>query len=320
MTPGDLALDPGAGARAAARPPLDLRTPRRRRLQERAIGGVLFLASAVSVLTTFGIVAVLLYEASSFFRAVSPLEFFTGTEWAPLFQPQRFGVLPLLVGSLLVTVIAAAVALPVGLASAIYLSEYASSRVRRVVKPALEVLAGVPTVVYGYFALTFVTPILKGIWPQTSVFNALSAALVMGVMIVPLVASLSEDALSAVPRSLREGAYALGATRLEVSLRTVVPAALSGITASFILALSRAVGETMIVTIAAGATPTLSLNPLESVQTMTAYMVQVSMGEVRFGSVEYQTIFAVGLALFALTLFMNVASIVVLRRFREVYE
>ena len=311
---------PEPDAEQTVRLPPDLSTPLRRRLQERAIGGILFLASAVSVLTTFGIVAVLLIEAASFFEEVSVVEFLTGTRWTPLFQPQHFGILPLLVGSLLVTVIAALVALPIGLGSAIYLSEYASSRTRRIVKPALEILAGVPTVVYGYFALTFVTPILQRIWPSMSVFNALSASLVMGIMIIPVVASLSEDALSAVPRALRESAYALGATKLEVSVRTVVPAALSGIVASFILAVSRAIGETMIVTIAAGSTPSLTVNPLESVQTMTAYMVQVSMGEVVFGSVEYQTIFAVGLALFAITLLMNIVSIVVLRRFREVYE
>ncbi|MDQ3388091.1 MAG: phosphate ABC transporter permease subunit PstC [Gemmatimonadota bacterium] len=294
--------------------------PRSRQLSERAIGTLLFAAAAVSVLTTAGIVAVLLYEASAFFSHVSPIEFFTGTQWAPLFRPQHFGVLPLLVGSMMVALGAAAVALPIGMGSAIYLSEYAPGGVRKVLKPALEVLAGIPTVVYGFFALTFVTPLLREVWPQTEIFNAASAALVMGVMIIPLVASLSEDAMRAVPRSLREGAYALGATKLEVSLRTVVPAALSGIIASFILAISRAVGETMIVTIAAGASPTLTFNPLESIQTMTAFIVQVSMGEVAFGSIEYQTIFAVGLTLFMITLLMNVVSIMVLRRFREVYE
>lgn len=312
-----------ASAEAAGHPvgpPLSLRAPRGRQLQERAISGVLFLATAVSVLTTVGIVAVLVYEAAAFFAEVSVVEFLTGTEWAPLFQPQHFGVLPLLVGSVLVAAIAAVVALPVGLASAIYLSEYAHPRTRGIVKPALEVLAGVPTVVYGYFALTFVTPLLRDVWPNTSIFNAASASIVIGIMIIPLVASMSEDALSAVPRSLREGAFALGATKLEVSLRTVVPSALSGIIASFILAISRAIGETMIVAIAAGATPNLTLNPLESVQTMTAFIVQVSMGEVVFGSIEYQTIFAVGLTLFAITLLMNIASILILRRFREVYE
>jgi len=297
-----------------------LRAPRRRRLQEKAISTILFMASAISVLTTLGIIGVLVYEASSFFNVVPIREFLTGQRWAPLFVPQSFGVLPLLVGSLLVAVGAAVVALPIGLASAIYLSEYATPRVRNILKPALEVLAGIPTVVYGFFALTFVTPILQQFWPETQIFNALSASIVVGLMIVPVVASLSEDAMNAVPRALREGAYALGATKLEVSLRTVLPAALSGIVASFILAMSRAVGETMIVAIAAGATPNMSLNPFESHQTMTAYIVQVSMGELSFGTVEYQTIFAVGLALFAITLLMNIASIFILRRFREVYE
>ncbi|MQA90631.1 MAG: phosphate ABC transporter permease subunit PstC [Gemmatimonas sp.] len=310
---------PGRRGRGAESPS-SLRAPLRRRVQESLIAGILFLGSAVSVLTTIGIVAVLFVEASSFFVEVSPIEFLTGTRWAPLFVPQAFGVLPLLAGSLLVAAGAALVALPIGLASAIYLSEYAAPRVRGIVKPALEVLAGIPTVVYGFFALTFVTPILQGIWPETQIFNALSASIVVGVMIIPVVASLSEDAMSAVPQPLREGAYALGATKLEVSLRTVLPAALSGVVASFILAISRAIGETMIVTIAAGATPNLTLNPLESVQTMTAYIVQVSMGEVSFGTVEYQTIFAVGLTLFAITLLMNIISLFVLKRFREVYE
>ena len=244
-----------------------------------------------------GVVAVLVFESASFFREVSVFEFLGGTRWAPQFRPQSFGVVPLLVGSVMVAVGAALIALPIGVGSAIYLSEYASRRVRAIIKPSLEVLAGVPTVVYGYFALTFVTPLLRGIWPQTSIFNAASASIVMGVMIIPLVASLSEDAMTAVPRSLREAAYALGATKLEVSVRTVVPSALSGIIASFILALSRAIGETM-----------------------TAYIVQVSRGEVVFGSVEYQTIFAVGITLFAITLLLNFASIAILRRFREVYD
>lgn len=301
-------------------PPPSLRTPFHRRAQEMAISGVLFLASAISVLTTIGIIGVLLYESTAFFDDVTLREFLTGRRWAPLFVPQSFGVLPLLAGSFLVAAGAALVALPIGLASAIYLSEYAPARARAILKPTLEVLAGVPTVVYGFFALTFVTPILQGIWPETQIFNALSASIVVGIMIIPLVASLSEDSMNAVPSSLREGAYALGATKLEVSLKTVVPAALSGIVASFILAISRAIGETMIVAIAAGATPNLSLNPLESVQTMTAYIVQVSMGEVSYGTVEYQTIFAVGLTLFAITLLMNILSIFILRRYREVYE
>lgn len=311
---------PGAPGSASDPTPPSLSGPARRRLGERAIAVALFMAAAVSILTTVGIVVVLLLEAGSFFSEVSVWEFLTGRRWAPLFVPQSFGVLPLLAGSFLVAAGAALVALPIGLATAIYLSEYAAPRVRRIVKPALEVLAGVPTVVYGFFALTFVTPLLQGIWPQTQIFNALSASLVVGLMITPLIASLSEDALAAVPGSLREGAYALGATKLEVSVRTVLPAALSGVVASFILAMSRAVGETMIVAIAAGATPNLTLNPLESVQTMTAYIVQVSLGELAWGTVEYQTIFAVGLTLFAITLAMNLLSQIVLRRFREVYE
>jgi phosphate transport system permease protein len=274
----------------------------------------------VSILTTLGIVAVLVTQAAGFFADVSPLAFLTGTKWTPMYEPRHFGVLPLLSGSLLIALGAAAVALPLGLLSAIFLSEYAPERVRRIVKPLLEVLAGIPTVVYGYFALTFITPLLRVFWPETEIFNALSASIVMGIMIIPMVSSLSEDALSAVPRALREGAYALGATKFEVAVRTVVPAALSGIIASFILAISRAIGETMIVTIAAGATPRLTLNPLESVQTMTAYIAQVSMGETPYGSLEYKTIFAVGLALFAVTLLMNIVSNLVLSRFREVYE
>lgn len=293
---------------------------RQRHRRERLVGVVLTAFSMVSILTTLGIVAVLLFEAFGFFREVSPLAFLTGTKWTPLFRPQHFGVLPLLSGSLLIAFGAAAVALPLGLLSAIYLSEYAHTRVRAILKPALEILAGVPTVVYGYFALTFVTPFLRVLWPETEIFNALSAAVVMGIMIIPMVSSLSEDALSAVPRSLREGAYALGATKFEVATRTVVPAALSGILASFILAISRAIGETMIVTIAAGATPKLTLNPLESVQTMTAYIAQVSLGEVPHGTLEYRTIFAVGLTLFFITLLMNLVSNAVLSRYREVYE
>jgi phosphate transport system permease protein len=293
---------------------------RRRRLTEGVIGGVLFLFSAVSILTTVGIVIVLVTEAAGFFLEVSPWEFLTGTRWAPLIAPQSFGVLPLLAGSVLVAVGAAIVALPLGLLTAVYLSEYAHRRVRRIVKPALEILAGIPTVVYGYFALTFVTPLIRMVFPDTDIFNAASASIVVGIMIIPMVSSLSEDAMSAVPSSLRQGAYALGATKYEVSTRTVVPAALSGIIASFILALSRAIGETMAVTIAAGATPKLTLNPFTSIETMTAYIVQVSRGETPYGTIEYKTIFAVGLVLFVITLTMNWISLLVLRRYREVYE
>lgn len=317
-----------SGERLVLRMPVDrrrgggqsLQRKSRSQIGERMIGGLLLLCAAVSVLTTIGIIAVLVTEAAGFFARVSPLEFLTGTRWMPLTEPGHFGILPLLTGSALIAVGAAAIALPIGLVSAIYLSEYAPASLRAVVKPALEILAGIPTVVFGYFALTFVTPLLRGIWPQTELFNAASASIVVGLMIVPLVSSLSEDAMSAVPRSLREGAYALGATRFEVATRTVVPAALSGIVAAFILALSRALGETMAVVIAAGATPKLTLNPLEGVQTMTAYIVQVSMGEVPVGTIEYRTLFAVGLTLFVITLAMNIISGLVLRRFRQVYE
>ncbi|HSM08990.1 MAG TPA: phosphate ABC transporter permease subunit PstC [Gemmatimonadota bacterium] len=291
-----------------------------RRVGERVIAGLLALCGLVSVLTTVGIVVVLLTESAGFFREVPLVDFLTGTQWSPLYTDQQFGILPLLNGTLLIAVGAMVIALPVGLTSAIYLSEYASPRVRGVVKPLLEILAGIPTVVYGYFALLFITPLLRAVFPSAGVYNAASAAIVVGIMIIPMVASLSEDALSAVPRALREAAYGLGATKFEVSTRVAVPAALSGIVASFILAISRAVGETMAVTLAAGATPRMTLSFLESVQTMTAYIVQVSLGETPHGSIEYETIFAVGLVLFCMTLAMNLISNRITARFREVYE
>jgi phosphate transport system permease protein len=297
-----------------------LRPSRHGRLKERAVGVVLFSCGLLSVLTTVGIVVVLVIESAGFFRQVPLLEFLTGTRWAPLYRDKAFGILPLLNGTAIIAVGASVVALPIGLASAIYLSEYASTRIRGSVKPALEVLAGIPSVVYGYFALTFVTPLLRFVFPETGIYNAASAAVVVGIMILPMVSSLSEDALSAVPRSLREAAYGLGATKLEVSTRVVVPAALSGIAASFILAISRAVGETMAVTLAAGATPRMTWNFLESIQTMTAYVVQVSLGETPRGTLEYQTIFAVALLLLLITLVMNLLSQRITRRFREVYE
>jgi phosphate transport system permease protein len=274
----------------------------------------------VSILTTAGIVVVLVTESAGFFREVPIAEFLTGTRWSPLFADQHFGILPLLNGTLLIAAGSMLIALPVGLTSAIYLSEYASPRVRAVVKPVLEVLAGVPTVVYGYFALTSITPLIRVVFPETGIFNAASGAVVVGIMIIPMVASLSEDALNAVPVSLREAAYGLGATKFEVSTRVVLPAALSGVVASFILAISRAIGETMAVTLAAGATPRMTLNFLESIQTMTAYIVQVSLGETPHGTLEYRTIFAVGLVLFFITLAMNLLSQRITRRFREVYE
>jgi len=295
------------------------RVRKQNRRGEATIHALLVICALVSVFTTIGIVAMLVGQTAGFFSKVSLWEFLTGTIWTPMFQPQHFGVLPLVGGTLLTAGIAILVALPIGLASAIYLSEYARDRVRRVLKPLLEILAGVPTVVYGYFALTFVTPMLKQIFPDMIVFNALSAGLVMGVMIIPMVSSLSEDAMIAVPRALRNAAYGLGATRFEVATRVVMPAAVSGIVAALILALSRAVGETMIVAIAAGSTPRLTLNPLESIQTMTAYIVQISLGETPHGTVEYYTIFAVGLLLFIMTLAMNLFSQWFVRRYREKY-
>jgi len=289
-------------------------------LPERAIAVFLFLCTFLSILITVGIVSVLLFEAITFFTDVSFIDFITGTRWTPLFSSKQFGVLALVAGTTLTAVLAMMVALPLGLLSAIYLSEYAPDLVRRTVKPILEVLAGIPTVVYGYFALLFVTPILRGISEDISVFNALSAAIVMGLMILPMVSSLSEDAMRAVPRSLREGAYALGSTKLEVSTLVVVPAALSGIVSAFILAVSRAIGETMIVTIAAGQNPHFTLNPFVPIETMTAYIVQVSQGDAPAGSIEFKTIFAVALLLFVITLGMNLLSQYVVSRFREEYE
>ena len=289
------------------------------RIEGFVVKWVFFACATVSILTTVGILFTLIYQATSFFNEISVWEFLTGTRWTPILRPRSYGVLPLVSGTLLVTLIAALVALPTGLMTAIFLSEYAPDKLRRVIKPVLEVLAGIPPVVYGYFALTFFTPLLQTVFEGLIVFNALSAGLVMGVMIIPMVSSLSEDAMVAVPRNLREGAYALGATRYEVSIKIVVPAALSGIIAAFILAISRAIGETMLVTIAAGATPSLSFNPMESVQTMTAYIVQLSLGESPVGSLEYNTIFAVGLLLFAMTFVMNLLGFWIVRRFRESY-
>ena len=280
---------------------------------------VLFLCALLSVLTTAGIIGVLALETFEFLQEVPILDFLTGTEWTPLFANRQFGVLPLVAGTMLVSSIAMVVALPMGVLSAIYLSEYAPDGLRRVVKPVLEILAGVPTVVYGYFALTFVTPLLQHVFPTLSGFNALSPGLVMGLMIMPLVSSLSEDAMQAVPRGLREGSYALGATRMQTALKVVVPAAFSGITAAFILAVSRAIGETMIVAIAAGQQPRLTGNPFVPIETMTAYIVQVSLGDTPQGTIEYRTIFAVGMLLFVMTFGLNLISTWLRERFREEY-
>jgi phosphate transport system permease protein len=276
--------------------------------------------AVLTVFTTIGIVGILVWESVGFFRQVPVLDFLTGTRWRFAGDEQAFGVLPLLGGTLLITGIAAVVALPVGLASAIYIAEYAHPRVRKVLKPSLELLAGVPTVVYGYFALTFVSGVvLQGINPTLPPLNALSAGIVVGVMVIPMVASVSEDALRAVPRALKEGAYALGATKVEVVLRVAVPAALSGIMASFILGLSRAIGETMIVAIAAGATPNLTANPLDSIQTMTGFIVQVAKGDIDQGTLSYQSLFAVGLLLCLITLALNIVANWIIHRYREQY-
>jgi phosphate transport system permease protein len=280
---------------------------------------LLFLCAALSVLTTAGIILVLAFETYEFLREVPILEFLTGTQWTPLFANRHFGVLPLVMGTMLVSSIAMIVSLPIGMLVAVYLSEYSPDGLRRIVKPILEILAGVPTVVYGYFALTFVTPLLQRVLPGLAGFNALSPGLVMGLMILPLVSSLSEDAMRAVPRGLREGSYALGATRMQTALRVVVPAAFSGITAAFILAASRAIGETMIVAIAAGQQPRLTANPFVPVETMTAYIVQVSLGDTPQGTIEYRTIFAVGMLLFLMTFGLNLVSTWLRERFREEY-
>jgi phosphate transport system permease protein len=296
------------------------RDSRGRHYRERAIKVVLAACAYLSVLTTFGIVFVLIFETIDFFREVSIVEFLTSTTWSAAFANPQFGVMVLVSGTLLTTAIAIAVALPVGLLAAIFLSEYASPRLRSWLKPALEILAGVPTIVYGYFALTLVTPFLRAtIFPEMAVFNALSAGLVMGVMIIPTIASVSEDAIYAVPRSLREGGYALGATKREVATNIVVPAALSGIVAATILGISRAVGETMIVAVAAGNLAQLTANPLQPVQTMTAYIVQVASGDTGTGTLTYDTIFAVGTTLFVMTLILNIISYYFVRRFKEAY-
>jgi phosphate transport system permease protein len=290
------------------------------RLKEKVIEGVLFLSALFSVFITLGIIGVLIFETLEFFKEVSIIDFLTDLEWTPLFAKKHFGILTLFSGTFLTTIIAMAVSLPVGLISAIYLSEYSSKRVRTTIKPGLEILAAVPSVVYGYFALLFVTPVLQRFIPELSGFNSLSAGIVMGIMIIPIISSLSEDALYAVPMSLREGALALGATRFQVALKVVLPAAISGVISSFILGISRAVGETMVVAIAAGQQPRLTLNPLVPVETVTSYIVQVSLGDTPTGTLEYRTIFAVGMSLFVVTFVLNIMSFFLKKRFREVYE
>lgn len=288
-------------------------------VKEKAIESLLLFAALTSVAITAGIVGILVYESTGFFQQVSLWEFLTDRQWTPLFSEPHYGILPLVSGTLVTTAVALALAVPMGSLIAIYLSEYASSGTREVIKPALELLSAVPTVVYGYFALLFVTPALQKLWPDLPGFNMLSAGLVIGIMIIPYVSSVSEDAMRAVPLHLREGAFALGATRMQTALRVVFPSALSGITAAYILGISRAIGETMVVAIAAGMQPTLTWNPLEPAATMTAYIVQVSLGDLPHGSVGYQTIFATGLTLLLITLGFNVAGHVLKKRYRQIY-
>ncbi|RIJ62955.1 phosphate ABC transporter permease subunit PstC [Rummeliibacillus sp. TYF005] len=287
---------------------------------EKIMPKILFLTALVSVLTTIGIVFTLIFETFEFFTRVNIIDYLIGREWLPFAgDSPAYGVLPLIAGTLKVTLIAAVVAVPLGIAAAIYLSEYASDKIRRTIKPILEVLAGVPTIVYGFFALTFVTPIIQTVIPSVKIFNAISPGIVIGIMILPMIASLSEDAMSSVPNSIREGALALGSTKLEVTLKVILPAAISGILSSIVLAVSRAIGETMIVSLAGGSTPKFDMNITDSIQTMTAYIVQVSSGDAGYGTTIYYSIYAVGFTLFIFTLLMNLLAHFISKRFKEEY-
>ncbi len=291
----------------------------KRNVRERVIEFILMLAALSAVLTTFAIVAVLIYESLSFFKGVSVIEFLTDTQWTPLFEDAHFGIMPLVAGTLTTSFIALCVAIPLGTIGAIYLSEFASHKVREIVKPILELLVGVPTVVFGYFALLFVTPLLQTIFPELPGFNMLGPGIVIGIMIIPYISSVAEDAMRAVPMSMREGSYAMGATRFQTAVKVVTPAALSGIIAAYILAISRAVGETMVVAIAAGQQPTLTFNPMESAATITAYIVQVALGDLPHGSIGYQSIFAAGLVLMLMTLTFNILGHLARKKFRQNY-
>lgn len=291
----------------------------KRNVRERVIEFILMLAALSAVLTTFAIVAVLIYESLSFFKGVSVIEFLTDTQWTPLFEDAHFGIMPLVAGTLTTSFIALCVAIPLGTVGAIYLSEFASHKVREIVKPILELLVGVPTVVFGYFALLFVTPLLQTIFPELPGFNMLGPGIVIGIMIIPYISSVAEDAMRAVPMSMREGSYAMGATRFQTAVKVVTPAALSGIIAAYILAISRAVGETMVVAIAAGQQPTLTFNPMESAATITAYIVQVALGDLPHGSIGYQSIFAAGLVLMLMTLTFNILGHLARKKFRQNY-
>lgn len=288
--------------------------------KEKGIESILFLCTLLTLFVTIGIIGVLIFQTFGFFKEVSIIDFLTDTEWTPLFDNKRYGIIALLSGTILTTGIAMLVAIPLGLIIAIYLSEYAPKKIREIIKPTMEILAAIPTVVYGYFALVYVTPILQSIFPSMSGFNALSPGIVMGIMILPLVSSMSEDALYAVPKTLREGSFAMGATKFQTAFRVVVPAALSGIAVSIILAISRAIGETMIVAIAAGSQPRLTFDPFVPIQTATTYIVQVSSGDVDQNSMEYKTIFAVGMTLFVLTLILNNISFWLKKRYQENYR
>ncbi len=312
---------PQASVAALVDPPISARLAKnvKRHLTERLIEFILMLAGLVAVATTIAIVVILVYESSGFFEHVSLIDFLTDTQWTPLFEDAHYGIMPLVAGTLTTSAIALLLAIPVGTIAAIYLSEFASHKTREIVKPILELLVGVPTVVFGYFALLFVTPLLQMIFPDLPGFNMLGPGLVMGVMIIPYISSVAEDAMRAVPMSMREGSYAMGATRFQTAIRVVTPAATSGIIAAYILAISRAVGETMVVALAAGQQPNLTFNPMESAATITAYIVQVAMGDLPHGSIGYQSIFAAGLVLMLMTLFFNLLGHLVRKKFTERY-
>ena len=286
-------------------------------LIEFIIEKVLVLFAAISILTTAAIIVTLFGETIGFFQEVPILDFFTGTKWAPTLKPRNFGVLPLLIGTIMIAAGSSIVALPMGLGSAIYLSEYAPKKVRKIIKPVLEILAGIPSIVYGFFALNFITPIIQKILPQTQIFNALSASIAVGIMTLPMVASLCEDAMMAVPDSVRKGAYALGSTKFETATKVIIPATFSSIASAFVLAISRAIGETMIVAIAAGQSPVLTLSPLKSIQTLTGFMVNISLGDIQYGTIEYNTVFAVGALLFGVTFLMNIVAKAIVNRNRR---
>lgn len=293
---------------------------KKKAFQEKIVMWVLKLFGSIAVITTFLTIFVLFEESAGFFKEVPFFDFIFGTKWTPLLSPREFGVIPIVTGTLMVAIGASAVAIPLGLLIAFYLSEYASLKARKILKPTLEVLAGIPSIVFGYFALTIITPFLRNIFPEINIFNAASASIVVGIMILPLVASMSDDAFQSIPMTLRESGYAVGATKFEVLTKILLPAASSGVVGSFILSFSRALGETMAVSLAAGATPNLNINYFDSIQTMTAYIVQVSMGDVPHGTIEYKTIFAVGLVLFFMTLTINLFAQYVIRRLRKAYQ